>query len=126
MIYPNKSFTTDIPYTYIHVTHLLFCGRIFKHTIFKIVYGKKELLPKSLSYTFYTVYYCEHTSFLPKKLVTTQYSSSKECDTFDRTTIGRSAGRCDFSGSLRLHTIDLKFLYQNVLHRLTITDLSRK
>ena len=27
MIYPNKSLTTRAPYTYIHATHLTFCGR---------------------------------------------------------------------------------------------------
>ena len=42
MISKNKIFTMDIPYTYIHVTHLIFCGRIFKHTILEIVYDEKE------------------------------------------------------------------------------------
>ena len=40
--FPQQDFAMDIPNTYIHVMHLIFCGRIFKHTIFKIVYGKKE------------------------------------------------------------------------------------
>ena len=42
MISPNKILTTCPPYTYIHVTHLTFCGRAPKHTLFKIVYEEEK------------------------------------------------------------------------------------
>ena len=42
VIYPNKILTTRAPYTYIHVTHLTFCGRTLKHTLFEIVYEEKK------------------------------------------------------------------------------------
>ena len=42
MISPTNICTTAIAYTYIHVMHLIFCGRIFKHTIFEIVYSGKR------------------------------------------------------------------------------------
>ena len=39
---PNQNFTTHTAHTYIYVTHLKFCGRIFKHTILKVQYNKKR------------------------------------------------------------------------------------
>ena len=39
---PNQIITTYAPHTYIYVTHLTFCGRIFKHTILKVEYNKKR------------------------------------------------------------------------------------
>ena len=49
LISPNKILTTCTPYTYIHVTHLTFCGRALKHTLFEIVYEEeKEPTKKSM------------------------------------------------------------------------------
>ena len=39
---PNQIITTYAPHIYIYVTHLTFCGRIFKHTILKVEYNKKR------------------------------------------------------------------------------------
>ena len=46
MISPNKILTTHAPYTYIHVTHLKFCGRTIKCILFEIVYEEKKETPK--------------------------------------------------------------------------------
>ena len=42
MIYHSKILTTRAPYTYIHATHLTFCGRTLKHTLFEIVYEEEK------------------------------------------------------------------------------------
>ena len=38
----QQDLTTPAPYTYIHITHLTFCGRTLKHTIFEVVYEEKS------------------------------------------------------------------------------------
>ena len=42
VISTNKILTTHAPYTYIHVTHLTFCGRALKHILCEIVYEEKK------------------------------------------------------------------------------------
>ena len=86
-------------HTYIYVTHLIFCGRIFKHTILKVQYNKRRntktkehtklwelsdnsmsftpFLPKPSPHTIHRIYFQKCTSLLRKELVTKQYSSSK-------------------------------------------------
>ena len=38
----QQDLTTHDPYTYIHFTHLIFCGRTLKCTLFEIVYEEKK------------------------------------------------------------------------------------
>ena len=75
-------------------------------------------LPKPSPHTICSIYCQEYTSLLPKELVTTQYSFSKKCDTFDRPTKARtwltgvtSQDHPDYtqliwSSSIKIHIID--------------------
>ena len=145
MISPNTSFTMDTPYTYLYVIHLTFCGRIFNHTILeKVYYGKGKpkqntfpsflelclnsmsftpFIPKISPRTIHIIYVQECASLLPNEISNNIIFLFQECDTHNRKHL---VGRCDFPGSPKLHTIDLEFLNQNALHRLTMTELSKK
>ena len=92
--------------------HLTFCGRIFKHTILKVQYTKKRntnskeqaelqeicgnsmslwpFLPKPSPHTVPTIYVQEGTSLDPKINSNNTIFLFQMCDTFDRTTKGRS------------------------------------
>ena len=122
-----------------------FCGRIFKHKIFKRVYnGKKEHkniihshlygietqlneFHTILSQIFTTYNFIEHSfrnlpHFFQKESITTHYSSSNNETLL---TGPKRKNLADFPGSPRFHTIDLEFLNQNTHHRLTKTELSK-
>ena len=73
--------------------------------------------------TIHTIYVQECASLLPKEISNNIIFLFQECDTHNRKHL---VGRSDFPGSPKLHTIDLEFLNQNALHRLTMTELSKK
>ena len=106
IISPYEIFTTHTPYIYIHVTHLIFCGRIFKHTTLEIVYDGKGTQKQTHSLLLGSVSQLNEFCTIPSQIFTTNNSQSicqestsllpngigyttiflfQKCDTFDRT-----------------------------------------
>ena len=129
---PNTICTMHTPYTHIQVTHLTFCGRIFKCSILEIVCTKTNcipelchnsitfapFLPKISPHTIHTIYFQEFTSLLPKGIHSNIIFLFQKCDLYDRTAKGRtwlvgvtSKDHPDYtqliwSSSIKLHSID--------------------
>ena len=112
MISPYEILTMHATYTYIYVMHLIFCGRIFKHTVFHKLYNqKKEHKITMHSHLLGIVSQLDEFHIIPSQIFITYNSQSivlgihctssegthnnmiflpQEGDTFDRTEKGRT------------------------------------
>ena len=130
----QHDFTLHAPYTYVDVMHLTLCGRIFKCTIFEIVYNGKGtakqnsfphnsirfalFLPISSPHTIHRVNFQESASLLENGSSNNMIFLFQKCDTFDRTAKGRaglvgvtSQDHPDYtqliwSSSIKIHFVD--------------------
>ena len=111
MISSNNILTTHTPYTYIHVIHFKFYVTTLKCTLFEIVYEEKKeprnksmpifkelhdnsmsflpFLSKTSPHTIHTVYFGMYLTSL-KGINNNVIFLLQKCDTFARTTIGRT------------------------------------
>ena len=132
------------PYTYIHITHLTFCGRTLKHTLLEIVYEEENeaqnktmaiflelhdnsisftpFLPRPSPHTLHTSYVQECNSLLPTGSDNNMIFVFQKCDTFGRTTKGRT-----WLAS-QDHPLYTQLIWTSTIkthHRLTIVELSK-